>query len=181
MKHLVRILSKKHRFRIPFENEQVKGSQTLVKSEWEHFRDIFSSLWENLNWKISQGCFVTHWLPITSIPFKIERIRRPRFKCNDLKNQKLFLIFLINFWNLREISKILNKKIFVIATLLRNFQAVKELVRLLSQKQCFRTLFESQHVKESETLVKTGWEHFHHIFSSIWESVTWKISPLVIC
>ena len=66
------------------------------------------------------------------------------------------MIFLINFWNLREISKILNKKIIVIATLLRNFQAVKELVRLLSQKQCFRTLFESQHVKESETLVKTG-------------------------
>ena len=47
------------------------------------------------------------------------------------------------------------KKIIVIATLLRNLQGVKDLVRLLSKKHCFRTPFDSQHVKGSKTLVKS--------------------------
>ena len=38
----------------------------------------------------------------------------------------------------------------VVATLLRKLEAVKDLVRPLSKKQCFRTPFDSdsQHVKE---------------------------------
>ena len=42
----------------------------------------------------------------------------------------------------------------VIATLLRKLQAAKDLVRPLSKKQCFRTTFDSQHVKESQILLK---------------------------
>ena len=41
------------------------------------------------------------------------------------------------------------------ATLLRNLQAVKNLVNLLSKKHCFRTSFDNQHVKVSQTLVKS--------------------------
>ena len=37
----------------------------------------------------------------------------------------------------------------VIATLLRDLQAVKDLVRLLSEKHCFRAPFDSQQVKRS--------------------------------
>ena len=44
----------------------------------------------------------------------------------------------------------------VIATLLRNSEAVKDLFRLLSKKHCFRTPFDSEHVKESQTLVKSA-------------------------
>ena len=33
VKDLVRPLSKKHRFRAPFDSQHVKGSHTLVKSE----------------------------------------------------------------------------------------------------------------------------------------------------
>ena len=51
-------------------------------------------------------------------------------------------------------SKILKKKMIVIATLLRKLQAVKILVRPLSKKHSFQTLFNSQHVKGSETLAK---------------------------
>ena len=43
----------------------------------------------------------------------------------------------------------------VIATVLRNFQAVQDLVRLLSKKHCFKTTFESQIVKGSQTLLKS--------------------------
>ena len=51
-----------------------------------------------------------------------------------------------------------------IATLLRKLQAVKDLVRPLSKKHRFRAPFDSQHVNGSQTLVKSAWEHFHHIF-----------------
>ena len=43
----------------------------------------------------------------------------------------------------------------VIATLLRKLQAVKDLVRPLSKKHRFKTLFDRQHVKRSQTLPKS--------------------------
>ena len=52
----------------------------------------------------------------------------------------------------------------VIASLLRNLLAVEPLVRLLSKKQCFRAPFDSQHVRGSQTLVKSATENFHHLF-----------------
>ena len=48
------------------------------------------------------------------------------------------------------------KKMIVIASLLRKLQAVKDLVRLLSKKHCFRRPFHSQHVKHSQNLVKSA-------------------------
>ena len=44
----------------------------------------------------------------------------------------------------------------VIATLFRKLQIVKDLVRPLSKKHRFRTPFDSQHVKGSQTLVKSA-------------------------
>ena len=44
----------------------------------------------------------------------------------------------------------------VIATLLRKLQAVKDLVRPLSKKHRFKTLFDRQHVKRSQTLPKSA-------------------------
>ena len=59
-------------------------------------------------------------------------------------------------------------------------QTVKYLFGPLSKKRRFRTSFDSQHVKESQTFVKSAWEHFYHIFSSLWlEKMIWKISPLL--
>ena len=44
----------------------------------------------------------------------------------------------------------------VIANVFRKLQTVKDLVRPLSKKSRFRTPFDSQHVKGSQTLVKSG-------------------------
>ena len=55
----------------------------------------------------------------------------------------------------------------VIDSLLRNLQAVKDLVTFVSKKHSFRTPFYSQHVKGSRTLGKSTSEHFHHIFPSL--------------
>ena len=61
------------------------------------------------------------------------------------------------FWNLHQIFKIFRKKkTIVIATLLRKIRAVKDLVTPLSQKHCLRTTFDSQHVKGSQTLLKSA-------------------------
>ena len=59
----------------------------------------------------------------------------------------------------------MNKKLILIATLFRKLQTVKDLVRPLFKKHRFRTPLDSQHVKGSQTFVKSAREHFHHIFS----------------
>ena len=52
----------------------------------------------------------------------------------------------------------------VIANVFPKLKTVKDLVRPLSKKRCFRTPFDSQHVKELQTLVKSAWEYFYQFF-----------------
>ena len=86
---------------------------------------------------------------MTNILFKIARIFNSQFKCNYLKNEKLFLNFLIHFLNLYKVLNILKEKRIVIANVFPKLQTVKNVVRTLSKKHRFRTHFYSQHVKES--------------------------------
>ena len=95
--------------------------------------------------------------------------------------QKLFFILFSNFRNIHQTLNILKKQTLVITTLFRKLETVKDLFRPLSEKYLFRTPFDSKHVKGSQTLVKSAWEHFHHIFSLPWENQTWKTSRLAIC
>ena len=53
VKDLVRPLSKKYRLRTFLDSQHVKGPQTLVKSESDHFYHIFPSLWGSMIWKKS--------------------------------------------------------------------------------------------------------------------------------
>ena len=72
-------------------------------------------------------------------------------------------------------------KMIVIATLFRKLQNVKDLVRPLSKKRCFRAPFDGQNVKGYQTIVKSEREQFHQIFSSVLDTLIWKISRLVMC
>ena len=65
------------------------------------------------------------------------------------------------------------------ANVFPKLQIVQDLVKPLSRKHCFGTSFDSQHVKESQTLVNSAWKLFYHIFSSIWWELIWKISLLL--
>ena len=47
---------------------------------------------------------------MTSIPAAICRISRNNFKRHYLRSKKLFLDFLLHFWNMHEISSIFKKK-----------------------------------------------------------------------
>ena len=95
--------------------------------------------------------------------------------------RKRFFDFFVALLNLNPILKILKKNIIVIALLLPKLQTVKALVRPLSKKRSLRTHFESQHLKGSQTLMKSVWEHFYQILSTLWENLIWKTSSLVIC
>ena len=110
------------RLKTSFDSQHVQRFQTLAKSSWEHFYNIFSSLWGGIIWKIYPslkfeiiGFLLTHGLPITSILFRIVRFCRSLFKSSYLKNKKHFLSFLFHLWNLHQILNIFKKKKIVIA------------------------------------------------------------------
>ena len=50
----------------------------------------------------------------------------------------------------------------------------------MPKKSCFRTLFDSQHLKEPQTLLKSAQKHYYHIFSSLWDILSLKMSLFVI-
>ena len=166
------------RLKTSCDSQLVKQYQTLVKSSWEHFDHIFSSLWGEIIWKISPwfkfeiiGFLLTHGLSITSIHFRIVRICRSLFKSSSLKNKKYFLDFLLHLWNRHQISNIFKKKKIVIANVFPKLATVQGLVKPLTIQRRLKTSFDSQHVKRSLTQVKSSWEYFYHIFSSLWGKI----------
>ena len=117
---------------------------------------------------------------MTNILSKIVRICNSQFKCNYFKNKKHFLNFLFNFWHLIQILNILKEKMKVTANVFPKIQTVKNLVGALSKTRRFRTCFDSEHVKASQMLAKSPWEHFCHVFSSFLGKLIYKMSPLVL-
>ena len=90
-----------------------------------------------------------------SILFNTARICNSQFKCNYLKNEKIFLNILFHFWNLPQILNILKKNMMVIANLFPNFQTVKNFVTPLYQKRRSGTRSDSRHVKVSRIVAKS--------------------------
>ena len=82
----------------------------------------------------------------------------------QFKNKKHFLNFLFHFWNLHQIWNIFEKKMIVIANVLKKLQTVKDLFKTLSWKRCFRVSLDSQDVNGCQTLMKSTWEHFYLFF-----------------
>ena len=119
VKILVRPLSKKRPFRTPFDSEHVKASQALAKSWWERFYHVLLSFSGMLIWNMSPlvlgqilGMWLTHWLQMASILFKVVRICNSQFKSNYLKNEKRLINLLFHFWNLHQSLNILEKTWF---------------------------------------------------------------------
>ena len=113
-------------------------------------------------------------------PFRNWKKLPSQFKCNYIKNEKRSLNFLFHFLNLHQILNILNNKMIVIDNVFPKLHTVKDLVRPLSKKRSFRILFDSQHVKGYQTLLKSSWEHFYHFFKSLWDELIWKMPLLVV-
>ena len=58
-------------------------------------------------------------------------------------------------------------------------QTPKDLDRPMSKRRYFRTPFDSQHVKGSKRHMKSAYQQFYHIFSSLWRKVSFKMFLLV--
>ena len=135
-------------------------------------------------WKISPwlkfeiiGYLLTHGLLITSILFRIVRICRSLFKSSYLKNKRHFLGYLFKLWNLHQILKNFKQKKILIANVFPKLATVQVLVTPVTIQRGLKTSFDSQHVKRFLTQVKSSWEIFSHIFSSLRGEIIWKISP----
>ena len=72
---------------------------------------------------------------------------------------------------------ILKKKKIVIGNVFPKLATVQGLVTPLTIQRRLKTSFDSEHVKRFQTLVKSSWEQFYHIFTSLWRAMIGKISP----
>ena len=100
---------------------------------------------------------------MTSILFLTENIWRNQFGSNYLKNKKLFLNFFLHFRNLHEILNIFKKKMTFIADLFPKLRTPKDVVRYLSKKSRFKGLFDRQHGKRVQTLLRSEPQHHYEI------------------
>ena len=94
-----------------------------------------------------------------------------------LKTKKHFLGFLFHLLNLHQILNILKKRKIVIANVFPKLATVQGLVTPLTIQRRLKLFFDSQSVKRFQRLVKSSWEHFYHIFSSMWGQKILKTSP----
>ena len=144
-----------------------------MKSAWEHFYHIFSSLWGEIIWKITLllefeilGVFVD---TLTAD----ERCAVP--ECENLQfpiqmilssTRNFFPQIFVRLMESTSNLKLFQKKKIVIANIFPKLQTVKDFVRPISKKRSFRISFHSQHVKGSQTLVNLHGSlfiiFFHH-------------------
>ena len=100
---------------------------------------------------------------MTSILFLTETIQRNQFGCTYLKNEKLFLNFLLRFRNLHSILNIYENKMTFIADSFPILRTPKNVVRYMSKKSRFKGPFDRQHGKRVETLLWSESQHSYHI------------------
>ena len=98
------------------------------------------------------GKFVNTLTATASIMSKVVRICNSQFKCNYLKNKKVFLNFLFHFCNLHQFLRVLKKRMIFIANAFLKLQTVKNLVEPLSKKRCFTTRFDTQQDQATQIL-----------------------------
>ena len=101
---------------------------------------------------------------MTSIHSAICRIFRNNFKRYYLKNGRLFLDFILKFWNVREIYNILKKRMRVLAKLFPKILFPKEVPTETSRRSCFRTPLGNQRVNRFQTPLKIGRHHYYPFF-----------------
>ena len=80
------------------------------------------------------------------------------------RKQKLFLNFLVHFWNLVSILNIFKKKMTLIAEVFPKLQRPKNNVRSISIKTRFKGSFKNKHGKCVKTLFKFAWKNLYHIY-----------------
>ena len=115
---IIEVFVKERPFRSSFNNQHVKGSQTLVKSAWEHFYHLFSSLRGEMFREVS---------PL--LKFEIIGLF-----VGTLTNENFFVSFFVQFMKSTSNVEQVQKRKIVIANVFPKLKTVKDLVRRFSKK-----------------------------------------------
>ena len=82
----------------------------MLKSAWQHYYPIFPCIWDILSWKKSElvwseilRLFVNTLTADNKYPVAMCTISRNKLKRHYLKSKRLFMDFLLHFWNVHEI------------------------------------------------------------------------------
>ena len=76
---------------------------------------------------------------------------------------------------------VFQKKEILIVYVFWKSQTVKQVVRQISKKSCFRRPLNKQHGKWAKELLKSAQQQLFHIYWSLWKHLNWKNLLLVIC
>ena len=115
-------------FRRPFGNQRVNVFQTLLKSARHHYYPIFRCIWDILSWKKS----ALVWSEILRLFVKTLTADNRYSRCNVLnfaqkvqtlylENKRIFLDFLLHFWNMHQIQNIRKKRWVSYPNFFRNY------------------------------------------------------------
>ena len=100
----------------PSTSNMVNGPQHFSKLDESTFTIFLHFSEGNSGWKClsewyakSEDCFLSHWLPMTSILLLTETIYWNIFRWNNLRNETYFLNIFLHFLNLDSILNIFKK------------------------------------------------------------------------
>ena len=117
-------------------SNKVNGPKHWWNLSYGTFIRFIDTCEENYGWKIlsdwyakSWDCFLTHRLPVTSIPFLTDATYCNIFRCIYLRNDKFFLSLFLHFLNLDSSFKIFNKTTILIADVFLNLGTPKNVVK----------------------------------------------------
>ena len=179
-------MSKKSRFRGPFDKWHGKRTKTLLKSERQHLYHTYWSLWTEFRWKKSLLviCKILGLLfnPLTVVE-KCYLLNRgtlfQHFQLQLYKKRKIFsdfFWFFFGFSKLRCIFQHFQGEMAITGELFLNLRTWKDVVREMSKKSRFRPSFDKKDGKQRDTLLKSERQHLYHIYWSLWRIFTLKNS-----
>ena len=147
---------------------------------------MFPWIWDKLTWKKSVlvrseilGLFFN-----TSTPeFQYYRRNMQNFP-QQLQTQlsqkrKASQGFLLRFWNVHQVLKILIKKLSLLAKVYPKLLTPNEVETQMSKRHFFRTSFGKQCVSGFEALLQSPQHRYYRMFPWIWDKLSWKNSVLV--
>ena len=73
------------------------------------------------------------------------------------------------------------KKMTLIADVFPKLPTTKNVVRSMCKKSRFIGLFEKQHGKRAQTVLKSERQNLYHIYWSLWRQLSFQMSLLEIC
>ena len=170
-------MAKKHRVSTLMDSHHVKVGKRLLRSPRQFFCHIFWSLWENISSKKSflvvseiLRLFLTYWHPMTSILSHL----KPMFNATKAyaiisKSKNVLWLSFLHFRKLNKIWITMKKKMSLGVYFFLKLLTAKSGVTSMPNEPRIGTLMERQHVKGSETLLKSGRKYLSHIFWLLWK------------